>query len=186
MRSTRCSTRRSVSPSSRSRSSASSSASASFIPARLVQEEEARLSSQGAGDLDAALVAVGERLGAGLGEVADSKSFEQLDGGLGEPLGPRDWRRVGGRVLDRFAADGDAVQPGGSRSTGGSPKRRMFWKVRAIPRAAMRSGESALMRSPLSRTCPLDGSVRPLMMSMRLSCPRRSGRSVRRLTAWRI
>jgi hypothetical protein len=49
-------------------------------------------------------------------------------------------------------------------STDNSPNSRMFWKVRAMPRSAMRYGCNRVISRPSKKSCPRFGAINPVMM----------------------
>ena len=111
---------------------------------RLIQQQQHRLAGQGAGDLQAALVAVGQVAGGDVVAALETHQRQQLAAAIG-----------GGRFLARLTSRGEdgverllcslmCMPTSTFSSTVMFWKSRMFWKVRPMPACTMSFGRARL------------------------------------------
>ena len=101
----------------------------------LVQHQQPGLGGQGPGDLQQALVAVGEVAGQlpAPGPAGPTKASSSSDLRQGLPLLPALARACGAWPRGARPASGSGGRPARSPGTERFWNRRMFWKVRAMP-----------------------------------------------------
>ena len=140
---------------------------------RLVEQQQLRVRRERAGDLHAALVAVGEVDRELVVARGLSPTYSSISRGLLADLAllAARARRADDRADQARASCASAGRPSRSPAALIVANRRMFWNVRAMPSAVILSGRTPSICLPSNSILPSDGRYRPVSMLKNVVLP---------------